>query len=374
MLTRQIAEKILARVAGLTDRSLSVVDADGTVLATNDPQVDESIDLKNTPWTIKFRYGGNVVGQIVLTSQLDNQSEVAPLICAIAELVMHQSILIETIPHQEERLDKFVYDLLHQTDTGPLATAEARLFEIDLDKPRIVLLASIQDDILLSTQRIPTGEREIRITRYRLGISRALSSYYTSSRDNIVAYLGQHNFCVLKELTSESQFEAGRESFKKSLPTIYNIVKGETKVPTAIGVGNYHPGARGLRQSYHEAQSALDLGGGMWGNEGIYHIDDFGVVAPLLSGIDEHNIYFSRDLLEKLGRNEEMIGTLEAFFDLDMSLTKTADQLSIHRNTLVYRLDRIRDSLGLDPRKFDDAAEIKLAILFNRFVEGEYAN
>ena len=161
---------------------------------------------------------------------------------------------------------------------------------------------------------------------------------------------------------------AGLESFKKSLNAIYSILKSELKLPTTVGVGNYHPGLEGLRQSFHEAISAIELGAQTWDTDRIYHIDDFGVVAPLLSGVDESNIYFSRELLDRLGENNEIIQTLEAFFNFDMSLTRTAETLKIHRNTLVYRLDRITETLGLDPRAFDDAVQIKLAILYNRFV------
>jgi carbohydrate diacid regulator len=119
--------------------------------------------------------------------------------------------------------------------------------------------------------------------------------------------------------------------------------------------------------------SAIELGAQTWHQDRVYHIDDFGVVAPLLSGVDESNIYFSRELLERLGENTEIIQTLEAFFAFDMSLTRTADQLKIHRNTLVYRLDRITETLGLDPRVFDEAVQIKLAILYSRFVEPHHA-
>jgi len=374
MLTRQIAEKIQLKVAGLVNQPLSIIDPNGTVLTSNDPGVDEAVKLGETPWAIEFRYGGEVVGYVVLAYELPNHTEIAPLICSIAELVMHQSILVETIPHQEERLDKFIYDLLHQATDSGLMLAEARLFEIDLDRPRIVLVINIDDPQLITNQRIPSSDREIRVTRYRSGIVRALDSYYTASRENIVAYLGECHFCILKDLENGESLEASLDSFKKSLATIYPIIKSELKAPTSLGAGNYHPGAQGLRQSYQEALNALELGTQMWGDDRVYHIDDFGVVAPLLSGATEQNIYFSRDLLEKLGEHDEVIETLQAFFDLDMSLTKTAETLGIHRNTLVYRLDRIKATLGLDPRQFDDAVQIKLAILFNRFVEGEYAH
>jgi len=289
---------------------------------------------------------------------------------------MHQTLVLEQIPRQDERLDKFIYDLLNQPQPEwTMLAAEARLFDIELDRPRIAIVIQINDPALTARFQDPSGDREIRVTRYKFGINRSLNSFYTSSRENVVSYLGSTSFCILKDLISgnDNDLATSLEGFKKSLNAIYGILKSELKLPTTVGVGNYHPGLEGLRQSFHEAISAIELGAQTWDTERIYHIDDFGVVAPLLSGVDENNIYFSRELLDRLGENHEIIQTLETFFSFDMSLTRTAETLKIHRNTLVYRLDRITETLGLDPRVFDDAVQIKLAILYNRFVEPTHA-
>ena len=377
MLSQQIADKIRAKVSALVSQELRVTDSVGETLSTTTALKVEHIDLTKVPWAIPFSYGGNVVGYIVLASQMSNHAEIAPLIRSIAELVMHQSIVLEQIPRQDERLDKFIYDLLNlpQPDWS-LLSAEARLFDIELDRPRITIVIQLEDPMLVARLQDPSNDREVRLTRYKFGISRALNSFYTSSRENVVSYLGGTSFCILKDLVTDndhSDLPASLEAFKKSLNAIYGILRGELKLPTTVGVGNYHPGLDGLRQSYHEAISAIELGAQTWDVDRIYHIDDFGVVAPLLSGVDESNIYFSRELLDRLGENAEIIQTLEAFFNFDMSLTRTAETLKIHRNTLVYRLDRITDTLGLDPRVFDDAVQIKLAILYNRFVGPAHA-
>lgn len=366
MLTAQIAEKIRSKVESLVNRELAVTGPSGEILAGE----GEAIDLTQTPWAVAFSYSGRLVGYIVLAQAMPNQDEITPLVRSIAELVMHQSILIEQIPKQEERLDKFIYDLLNRPlSDEPLMTAEARMFSLDLTSPRIVIVIYVDDPVLTTGFSDPSSDREIRIARYKSGIARGIQSFYTASSENIVAYIGQNNFCILKDLASNGDLQDSLESFKKSINTIYTIIKSELKLGTTVGVGNYHPGLAGLRQSYQEATTAIELGSQMWGGDRIYRIDDFGVVAPLLSGVDESNIYFSRELLERLGKNTEIIQTLEAFFNYDMSLTRTANQLSIHRNTLVYRLDRITETLSLDPRAFDDAVQIKLAILYAKFVE-----
>jgi carbohydrate diacid regulator len=371
MLSQQIADKIRAKVATLTGQELRITTPEGVTLSTTPTLKAEQIDLALFPWSIPFAYGGSVVGYIALAREMPNQAEIMPLIRSIAELVMHQSIVLEQIPRQDERLDKFIYDLLNQPQPDwALLAAEARLFDIDLERPRIAIVIRIDDPTLVSRYQDPTDDREIRLTRYKFGISRAIESFYTSSRENVVSYLGGTSFCILKDLITDTDDDltTSLEGFKKSLGAIYNILKSELKLSTTVGVGNYHPGLEGLRQSHQEARSAIELGAQTWDQDRIYHIDDFGVVAPLLSGVDESNIYFSRELLDRLGENIEIIQTLEAFFDFDMSLTKTAETLGIHRNTLVYRLDRITETLGLDPRAFDDAVQIKLAILYNRFV------
>ncbi len=374
MLSQQIAEKIRAKVSALVSQELRIVDTSGRCLVATSALAKEPVLLASAPWAIPFSYGGNVVGYIVLEAELANHQEIAPLIRSIAELVMHQSLVLEQIPHQDERLDKFIYDLLNQPQPDwSLLAAEARLFDVELERPRIAIVIQLDDPSLVSRFADPTGDREIRLTRYKFGINRALNSFYTSSRENVVSYLGGTSFCILKDLGDEGDLSVQLDNFKKSLGAIYGILKSELKLPATVGVGNYHPGLEGLRQSFHEAGNAIELGAQTWDQDRIYHIDDFGVVAPLLSGVDESNIYFSRELLERLGENQEIIQTLEAFFAFDMSLTRTADKLDIHRNTLVYRLDRITETLGLDPRVFDDAVQIKLAILYNRFVEPNHA-
>lgn len=370
MLTQAIADKIHTKVGSLVNQPLSVTDLHGTVLASSDPSVDESADVAGSSWSIDFQHRGEVIGYVLLAREMPNHQEIAPLIRSISELILHQSILIEQLPQQEERLDKFVYDLLtaDREEEGMLE-AEARLFDMDLSKPRIAIVIYIDDPVLTGEMR-DEGDRDMRVTRYKFGLNRGLNSYYTSSRNNIISYLGQNVFCILKDLNGgDTTLEDSLDRFKKSINTIYGIFKSELKQPTTVGIGNYHTGIAGLRKSYLEAVSAIELGAQNWDKNRVYHIDDFGVVAPLLSGVDESNIYFSRELLDKLGENDGVIQTLESFFRNNMGLTQTANELSIHRNTLVYRLDRITEALSLDPRRFDDAVQIKLAILFTKFVE-----
>ena len=70
--------------------------------------------------------------------------------------------------------------------------------------------------------------------------------------------------------------------------------------------------------------------------------------------------------------NEEMLHTIEKFFENSLNLSETARQIYIHRNTLVYRLDKVQRIIGLDLRSFDDAVTFKMMLLLGK--TGEHKN
>ena len=77
-----------------------------------------------------------------------------------------------------------------------------------------------------------------------------------------------------------------------------------------------------------------------------------------------HHMMFNRKTARLF--NDEMIHTIEKFFDNSLNLSETARQLYIHRNTLVYRLDKVQRMIGLDLRAFDDAVTFKLMLLLGK--------
>jgi len=72
-------------------------------------------------------------------------------------------------------------------------------------------------------------------------------------------------------------------------------------------------------------------------------------------------IYSTKNNKEKK-INEFLLETLQGFFDNNLSITQTAQAIYVHRNTLLYRLRRVKEITGLDPKKFDDAIQLRLAL------------
>ena len=130
------------------------------------------------------------------------------------------------------------------------------------------------------------------------------------------------------------------------------------------GVGRHHAEVRGLAQAYREADQALAIGRALLGGDRSVHFEDLGVQRLLFQLRDNPELAsFYEDLLGKLQAHDEkngaeLVNTLEAFFECHGNHVRTAQRLHLHRNTLLYRLDRARRVLGFD---LDDA-ETRLAL------------
>ncbi len=139
-------------------------------------------------------------------------------------------------------------------------------------------------------------------------------------------------------------------------------------------VGRYHPGIRGLAQSYQDARAALSLGCRFCERDTpakslrdrVHCLDELGIAAFIGIGDERTKIELAAYLLSPLNHEPELIATVDTFFAENCCPSSTANRLSIHRNTLSYRLDKINLLTGLDPRNFDDAVQIRLALLLRQ--------
>ncbi|TBR58723.1 hypothetical protein BLD44_019020 [Mastigocladus laminosus UU774] len=98
----------------------------------------------------------------------------------------------------------------------------------------------------------------------------------------------------------------------------------------------------------------------------VYCLDGLGITAFVGIGDERTKIELAAYLLSPLNHEPELLATLDTFFAEDCCPSSTANRLSIHRNTLSYRLDKVKLLTGLNPRHFDDAVQIRLALLLRK--------
>ncbi|HZU77539.1 MAG TPA: helix-turn-helix domain-containing protein [Dehalococcoidia bacterium] len=160
----------------------------------------------------------------------------------------------------------------------------------------------------------------------------------------------------------------GLERF--ALALVERLATRET-IAAAAGVGRPFPELRGIARAYLHARFALELGRRLRPNAPVHTLAGLGAAALVGVTDPQTRAELADHLLAPLAGAHELRDTLAAFFAEDCSPTATVQRLFIHRNTLSYRLDKIAALTGLDPRRFEDAVTLRVALLLRHELDAD---
>jgi purine catabolism regulator len=227
--------------------------------------------------------------------------------------------------------------------------ARARWMGHDLGRPHVLLAVSLEEmaDREAGSQRLQAADL-VRTEVLRL----APGALLRERQDRLAVALPRST-----PPTSEEALELA-EHLRQRLASLLNSSH------VTIGVGRHHGGIGGLALSFREAEQALAIGRALLGGNRSVHFEHLGVQRLLFQLRNNPELAsFYEDLLGKLQAHDErqgaeLVHTLEAFFACHGNHVRTAQRLHLHRNTLLYRLDRAKQVLGVD---LDDA-ETRLAL------------
>lgn len=396
-LSEIIAENLVNRLSALLNKKITVSNARGDVLASTDlsetaknyeqfkiaveSQKEMEIDGPASKshlaqgLIMPIRYGNEIIGAVFVEDKPEELNHYRKILVTTVELLMHQNLVTDNVPYKDKIKDNFVYGLLHRRLSleDNKVREEAELFEINLNRDKVVVIVNVDGfwegsfgDKLSASE----DEKQTLLSSYKKKLFQAFSQFFGRLAGCSVSYFGSDTFIILvDELYSMDGKEmvdlirSKTEEFRKLLEQQFQEVKYRRLM---IGVGSFYKGKEGVILSYEEAKRALNLGVSMGEERILYHIDDLGMIATLAGGNKKWQDNFVKRLLMKLLAEDYLLETVESFFDKNMSLTQTSKELKIHRNTLLYRLDKIKKVTGLDPRKFNDAMELKVALILNK--------
>jgi carbohydrate diacid regulator len=274
--------------------------------------------------------------------------------------------------------DRFISNLLLGKIRDEAAILDqACIFGMDFGTPRAVILIDASEFILR-----PDGERgeasDAQIRRRAQAVISSVVSFFHLPNDTICAYLGDGEVAVLKASNTRNLASwlgdgalpeqatpswANLAALKRASDALREHLCRDTGGRVSIGIGRYHPGICELARSYQDARAALSLGRHFHGHVGVHCLDALGIAAFVGVSDEQTKIDLATYLLSPLSGEPELMATLDAFFAANCVPSAAAALLCIHRNTLSYRLDKIAALTGLDPRRFDDATQIRLALV-----------
>jgi len=183
--------------------------------------------------------------------------------------------------------------------------------------------------------------------------------------DDILVEMDRHTLVLVKSMNNID----GYAEIMQLAEAMEQTIMSETGEQPVISIGEVRQTVLEIGQSYRAAWRALEIGRMFHPERNIYAFNRL-VLERFLSEINrELGMRYNHMLFNRKTQrlfNDEMLHTIEMFFEKDLNLSDTARQLYIHRNTLVYRLDKIQRQTGLDLRKFEDAITFRMLLLLGK--------
>ena len=189
------------------------------------------------------------------------------------------------------------------------------------------------------------------------------------SRDYVIS-VGEHDIVLVKDVKPNID---SREV--ESIATnISDTLSTEFYTKVAIGISTTVENIKDLARAYKEAQIALEVGKVFETEKSIISYENLGIgrlIYQLPTTMCEMFMQevFKKGSLESLDR--ETLMTIQCFFDNNLNVSETSRKLFVHRNTLVYRLEKIRKLTGLDLRQFEHAITFKVALMVKKYLNSK---
>ena len=194
-----------------------------------------------------------------------------------------------------------------------------------------------------------------------------LQNLFPEKGKNFIVNIDDRFIALVKEVKPNVDIKELEKTAKSIADTLYT----EALVKVYIGIGSVCSNIRDLARSYKEAQVALDVGKVFDIEKQIINYENLGIgrlIYQLPTTLCELflNEVFKKESIDVL--DQETILTIQKFFKHNLNVSETARELFVHRNTLVYRLDKIEKITGLDLREFDQAVTFKVAMMVKKYL------
>ncbi len=194
-----------------------------------------------------------------------------------------------------------------------------------------------------------------------------ISSMFPDKAKDFVISISENEIALVHEVAPLSE----SRDFVKIAESIRDTLKSELLAKTEIGIGTVAKTLKDLAVSFKEAQSAINVGKMFDTERDIMSYEKLGIgrlIYQLPTTLCEMFLseVFSDNSLESL--DSETLMTIQKFFENNLNVSETSRNLFVHRNTLVYRLEKIKKITGLDLREFDHAIIFKVALMVKKYL------
>ncbi len=354
MISNQILQNTIDGIHQITKVNLTVTDSEGMVLATTKDSsslIPTVVDFAASPADSQVALGYHFIkvyddSQLEFIVLTEGDGDDAAVLAKMAAFQIQELMVA-----YKERFDKdnFIKNLILDNLLLVDIYNRAKKLHIDVTARRVVML-------------VETGS-----AKEMDDVERIRTIFGAKSKDFVTA-VDERNIIVVKELGANDT----NEDIDKIAAVIVDSFKDRDSSKIRIAYGTIVEEIKEVSRSYKEANMALDVGKIFFDEKHIIAYSTLGIGRLIYQLPIPLCKMFISEIFENRSPDdfdEETLTTINKFFENSLNVSETSRQLYIHRNTLVYRLDKLEKSTGLDLRVFEDAITFKIALMVVKYMK-----
>ena len=349
----RIFQNVVLQLKENTDRTVGVIDGEGIVIACSELAMIGQRWAEHVPAI-------NAAGGAIVTSegktfkalngwgtQFDyaafafGDNEISKTVCAMATVALNAAK-----SYYEEKHDRgsIISDNIMLGDIY----VRAKELRVTADVPRGVFVVRT----LKKGESVPTD---------------VIQSLFPDRQNDFVLSIGEGDVVLIRQMPEGS----GIKELNKIASSIEEALRAGGEPTVVVGIGTVATHLRDLAKSYKEAQIAIEVGKVFDTEKYVINYENLGIgrlIYQLPTTLCEMFLQevFKKNPIDAL--DKETLFTIHKFFENNLNVSETARKLFVHRNTLVYRLEKIKKLTGLDLREFDDAITFKVALMVKKYL------
>ena len=355
MISNQVLQSTIDSLKGIERLDIAIADIDGKVLATTfleDKDLSDMVVSFAASQADSQAAGGYQFFKIFDEHQLEfvliahGDTDDVYMVGKLAVLQI-QTLLVA----YREKFDKdnFVKNLLLDNLLLIDIYNRAKKLHIEVGVRRVVFLVESHENMDGTVQE-------------------ALKEFFSAEGNDFVTAVDEKNIIVVKELAPDD----GYEQVQKIAESMLDMLSSEVMLSTRVSYGTIVNEIKEVSRSYKEAKMALEVGKIFFVERHIVAYNALGIGRLIYQLPIPLCKMFIKEIFADVSPDdfdEETLETISKFFENNLNVSETSRQLFIHRNTLVYRLDKLDRATGLDLRVFDDAITFQIALMVVKYMK-----
>ena len=360
-MSNSVFQSVIVQLKEISDRTFGVIDTEGSVVSCTDVALlgerwpDAALKVGSADGIVTFAQktfkaivgNSNYFEYAVFCTGDD---EIAKGYCQLAYVALN-----DAKSFYEEKHDRgtFVKNIIMDNILPGDIYIRAKELHFATDAPRAVFLIR------------QIGHSDVATVD-------VLSNMFTDKLQDFVLSINETDIAVVKQISGSTTVE----DLEKMASSMEEMLKNELRIKTVIGIGTIADHLRELADAYKEAQTAIDVGKVFDTETTILNYENLGIgrlIYQLPTTLCEIFLseVFKKNSIDSL--DQETLFTINKFFENNLNVSETSRKLFVHRNTLVYRLEKIKKLTGLDLRQFDHAIVFKVALMVRKYLSSREA-